>query len=325
MSRRILILGGTGWLGGALTRAALARGADVTCLARGESGPVPSGARWIRADRTAPTAYSGATGTWDQVVELAYEPELVEPALAALASRAGHWTLVSTVSVYARDDEPGADESAALVSSGDRTDYAGAKVAAERASAGALSDRLLLARPGLIVGPGDPSDRFGYWPARFARGGTVLAPMVVGRNVQVIDVEDLATWIVHAGAEGHTGPVNAVGPPQEMGEFFRLAAVTAGFDGELRQAEDEALREQGISYWAGPHSLPLWLPASARGFAQRDDAAFRASGGVTRPLARTTAAVLADETARGIGRPRRSGLTPAQEARALERIFSGTD
>jgi 2'-hydroxyisoflavone reductase len=190
--RRILVLGGTAWLGHEIARAALDDGAEVVCLARGESGAVPAGVRLVTADRTAPGAYDALTGEWDDVVELSHDLGLVVPALEALAGRARHWTLVSTVSVYATNDEPGADESAAVVDPVDLTDYGQAKVAAERATAEHVGDRLLVARPGLIVGPGDPSDRFGYWPARLDHDGPVLAPTAAGRFVQVIDVADLA-------------------------------------------------------------------------------------------------------------------------------------
>ncbi|WP_306815851.1 NAD-dependent epimerase/dehydratase family protein [Microbacterium sp. zg.B48] len=154
--RRVLILGGTGWLGREIARDAVSRGAEVVCLARGRSGHVPEGARLIQADRTSPGAYDAVQSEWDEVVELAYEPSLVASAVDALAPRARHWTLVSSVSVYRTNDEVGADESAPLVEPHDLSRYADAKVAAERRSAAALGDRLLIARPGLIVGPGDP-------------------------------------------------------------------------------------------------------------------------------------------------------------------------
>ncbi|MGN6408623.1 MAG: NAD-dependent epimerase/dehydratase family protein, partial [Curtobacterium sp.] len=166
---RALVLGGTGWLGRAIVRDLLERGAEVTCLARGATGDVPDGARLVRTDRRADGAYGTVRGAWDEVVELSSDPELVRPALGALADSAAHWTLVSTVSVYARNDEPGADETAEVVQPVDLTQYADAKVAAERSSTDRLGPRLLVARPGLIVGAGDPSDRFGYWPARLSR------------------------------------------------------------------------------------------------------------------------------------------------------------
>jgi len=315
--QRVLILGGTGWLGRAIAEAALRKGAAVTCLARGESGLVPSGAQLIRADRTLPGAYDEVTGDWDAVVELSRDPEQVESALQALSLRTEHWTFVSTVSVYERNDEPHADERARVVEPVDMSDYAQAKVAAERASTRHRVERLLIARPGLIVGPGDPTDRFGYWPARLHRGGNVLTPTFPDRFVQVIDVEDLAEWIVHAGLEGTTGTINAVGTAIPFAEFMKLTADVAGFAEGFEQRDDEWLTAHEINYWAGPRSLPLWIPATDTGFLQRNNARYRAAGGTLRPLRETIARTLDDELARGIGRSRRSGLANDDETHAL--------
>ncbi|MFP3466505.1 NAD-dependent epimerase/dehydratase family protein [Leifsonia sp. SIMBA_070] len=318
--RRVLVLGGTGWLGRAIVRELLAGDAEVTCLARGESGDVPHGARLVSVDRRAPGAYDGVRAEWDEVIEIAYDPELVEPALGALADDAAHWTLVSTVSVYARNDEPGADESAALVEPSDLTQYADAKVAAERSTAVRLGERLLIVRPGLIVGPGDPSDRFGYWPARLSRRGPALVPTPEGRFVQVIDVADLAVWIARAGRDGTVGVVNAVGNVLPMDEFFSAATAVAGYDGELREVADGALLAADVRYWAGPRSLPLWLPLSDTGFAQRSNRAFLEAGGRLRPLRDTLTDVIADERARGVDRERRSGLTATEEEAVLRSV-----
>ena len=318
--RRVLVLGGTGWLGGAVVRAALAEDAEVVCLARGESGAVPEGARLVAADRRAADAYHGVAGPWDEVIEVAYQPDLVGPALDALAARASHWTLVSTISVYLRNDEPGADESAELVEPDDLTAYPDAKVAAERATTAAVGDRLLIVRPGLIAGPGDPSDRFGYWPARLHRGGRVLVPPTTGRYVQVIDVDDLAGFIVAAGREGATGVVNAVGEPVPLASFLAEAVELAGFTGELATADDDWLLEHDVNYWAGPRSLPLWIPAEDAALLQRSNAAYRAAGGIVRPLQETIARSLADELARGVTRARRSGLSAEDEHELLARL-----
>jgi len=311
--RRVLVLGGTGWLGREIAQRAVAEGAEVTCLARGESGSAPDGAHLVPADRMSPQAYDDATGEWDDVIELSYDPRLVGPALDALASNAAHWTLVSSVSVYSRNDEPDADESAAVVEPRDTSDYADAKVAAERLSLEHLGDRLLVARPGLIVGPGDPSDRYGYWPARFSRTGPALVPTTAGRFVQAIDVSDLASWIERAGHARLSGVVNAVGEALLLAEFLRAAATVAGYDGDLVEVDDEALLTHEVNYWAGPRSLPLWLPLSDAAFAQRSGAAYLASGGIRRPLHETLSRVHADEVARGVDRERRSGLSASDE------------
>ena len=142
---RILILGGTAWLGRLIAASFVAHGDDVTCVARGASGAVPPGATLMKRDRRKRGAYDeAASAQWDAVVELAYEPDLVAGALETLASATEHWTLVSSVSVYAKNDEPGADETAAVIDPVDLSDYAHAKVAAEQTTADRMGDRLLI-------------------------------------------------------------------------------------------------------------------------------------------------------------------------------------
>lgn len=315
--RRVLILGGSGWLGRRLAERAIAAGDEVTCVARGEAGAVPGGARHLRVDRRDSDAYDGLRGEWDEVVELAHAPELVGPALGRLAQAAAHWTLVSSVSVYADVERIDADESAALVEPVDPEQYADAKVLAEHAAADVLGGRLLIARPGLIAGPGDPSDRLGYWPARFARGGTVLAPETDGRFAQAIHVDDLADWLHAAGSAGVTGAVDAVGPAVPLGELLATAAELAAFRGDVVRADDETLLAHEVGYWAGPRSLPLWLPAEAIGFSRRSTASYFRAGGRHRPPRETLRRVLDDERARGLDRPRRSGLEPRDERAVL--------
>ncbi|MFV0634581.1 reductase [Demequina sp.] len=319
--RRVLVLGGTAWLGRTIAARAASSGAQVTCLARGSSGQVPEGATWVRADRSSPGAYDALDGDWDEVIEIAYEPDLVTGALDALTPRAAHWTLISSVSVYADNSVPFEDESATLVEPTDLTQYPDAKVAAERATRERIGDRLLIARPGLIVGAGDPSDRLGYWPARLALASAgsdaVLAPTLEGRHAQVIDVEDLAAWVVRAGAAAATGAVNAVGAVHTLGDVLEAAARVAEFSGRWAHADDDALLAADVRYWAGPRSLPLWLPADHGGFMRRSGARYLELGGTLTPLKETLERLLADERGRGLDRPRRSGLTRAEELEAL--------
>ena len=149
---KTLILGGTGWLGREIATQLVANGDEVVCLARGESGAAAEGARPIRADRTGADCYGAVSSEpWDDVIELSSEPSFVDGALAKLAPVACHCTFVSTVSVYARHDASGANESAELLEPVDLADYGQQKVAAERASLAAVGDRLLIARPGLIA------------------------------------------------------------------------------------------------------------------------------------------------------------------------------
>ena len=321
----ILVLGGTGWLSGRIAELWLGAGASVTCLARGGRA-VPSGARLVAADRDASGAYdSVADRDWDEIVDISSRARHVEEAVAALAGRTRHWTCVSTVSVYAANDQPGSDEKAPLLEAaepGDADDYGREKVAAENAVRSALGLRAAIVRPGLIVGRGDPTDRFGYWVSRFALAGDgpVLVPDLGGRGAQVIDVDDLAAFIVSIGRERWTGVVNAVGDRMPLTEVLRAAAEVAAFAGSTRQATDDWLAAHDVAHWAGPRSLPLWLPRDMTGFWQRSNTAYRLLGGRLRPVRETLASTLADERERGLDRERRSGLSRTDELALLDEL-----
>jgi 2'-hydroxyisoflavone reductase len=320
---RILILGGTAWLGREVAAQLVAAGHDVTCLARGTQGPPPPGADFVAADRSAPRAYDAVSDTdWDEVIEISWNMGHVTGALAALAERAAHWTLISSCSVYASHAEPGADETAALVDvAADTTgdDYASAKVLCERATADVLGERLLTVRAGLIAGPGDGSDRFGYWVSRCALAGDddVLAPTLSQRFVQIIDVRDLAAWCISAGLAGTVGVINAVGDVHGFDEVIERARSVASHAGAVVEASPAWLAEHGVTYWAGPRSLPLWLPDEFTGFCRRSNAAFRAAGGEPRDLTETLRDTLDDERARGLKRDRKAGLTRSEEQELL--------
>ena len=313
----VLILGGTGWLSGRIARRWLDAGATVTCLARG-ARPAPDGAVFVRGDRDDPEAYTELTRRdWDHVVDISSQASQVQAAVEALGERAARWTYVSSMSVYSDDETIGADESAPRhppARPGDEYEYGPQKAAAEDA-VGALGDRALIVRPGLIVGDGDPSDRFGYWAAAFLRAGRgpVLLPPFEGRSAQVIDVDDLADFVATTTV---SGPVNAIGDRHSLGDLLQAVRSAAGHTGETVVAEEEWLVAHEVGYWAGPRSLPLWLPPEMTGFMTRSNTAFQEAGGRLRPLPDTIRSVTADERARGVDRDRRAGLTRAEE-RAL--------
>lgn len=321
----VLILGGTGWLSGRVARAWVDAGARVTCLGRG-GRPAPAGAELAVADRTEVGAYDAvADREWDEIVEISSVPEHVAAAVSALGTQTRHMTYVSSVSVYADDDRPGADEGAPLspaAQPGDEYDYARAKSAAEASVRQALGDRAAIVRPGLIVGPGDPTDRFGYWVGRFALAGDqpVLAPTVAGLEAQVIDVDDLCAFLVERGAERWQGTVNAVGDPIPLAELLAEARDVAGHTGPLVEADDGWLAAHDVQHWMGARSLPLWLPRDMPGFATRSNAAYRAAGGRLRGIRETLERTLADERERGLDRERRSGLARADELALLDRL-----
>lgn len=321
----VLVLGGTGWLSGRIAQHWADAGAAVTCLARG-GRDAPYGTSLVVADRDRPDAYDDvARRDWDEIVDVSSDAGHVAAAVDALARRTRHWTYISTVSVYAAADVPGTDESAELLApagAGEDEEYGRAKVRAEASVRAALGFRAAIVRPGLIVGPGDPTDRFGYWVARFALAGDgdVLAPETRDRGAQVIDVDDLAGFIVTVGRERWTGVVNAVGDPFPLERVLADAREVAGHTGEVVSAGDAWLEAHEVAYWMGPRSLPLWLPADMPGFWTRSNAAYRLLGGTVRPLRDTLSRTLADEHERGLDRERRAGLTRADELALLAEL-----
>ena len=311
----VLILGGTGWLSGRIAAHALGAGATVTCLARG-GRPAPPGATLVLADRDEEDAYDVVSRTdWDHVVDVSSRAAHVSAAVRALGDRAVRWTYVSSMSLSRDDGTVGTDESAPrhpAAPSGEDDDYARQKVAAEDAVQEGIGDRALVLRPGLIVGDGDPSDRFGYWAAAFLRAldEPVLVPPLDGRCTQVIDVEDIAAFVVSSSA---TGPVNAIGDVRDLEDVLRTVRAATGHAGPVVVGTEERLVAEGVAYWAGPRSLPLWLPPEMRGFMTRSNARYRDSGGLLRPLDETVERVVADERERGVDRARRAGPTRTAE------------
>ncbi len=325
---RILILGGTVFLSAAVAAESIARGHDVTCIARGESGVVPGGARLLMANRSSGvTAYVEADGDWDAVVDVAWEPSFVRDALSILADRVDHWTYVSSCSVYANQGSGRLDEGANVVSpldagsSASMETYGQSKVACENLCSAALSSRLHICRPGLIGGPGDPSDRSGYWPARLARhrDDDVLVPNDADAPTQTIDVRDLANWIVTAAESKVTGTMNAVGEQRTLGDVIATAQEVAEHRGTLVPADEDWLLDHGVSGWSGAESLPLWIPRISGFdiFAQRSAARALSNGLSLRPTQETLAATLDFERLSGVGRDRRAGLSPDNEQALL--------
>lgn len=332
----LLLLGGTRFLGYAVALAARDRGHRVTCLARG-NGPVPEGVRLVVADRDRDDALAAvADREWDAVVDVATQPGHVRRAVRDL--RARHRVQVSTANVYARADVPEQDETAPVVEAlaadvmGGMEDYGAAKVACEEAVRGAGRGVMTstVVRAGLIAGPGDTSGRAGYYPWRFAHptGPDVLVPDDLDLPMALVDVDDLAAWIVLAVERRVDGVFNVTGPTTTLGEVVeasrRAAGAARGRVGEARPAEVLAevpparpvpldiLEREGVNAWAGPRSLPLWIPDPAlRWFATMDTSAARREGLVSRPLEETLGRALGYEETRTV--PRGCGLSDEEE------------
>lgn len=323
---RVLVLGGTAWVGGVLAEEAVRRGHEVVCLARG-SGPVPAGARLVRGDRLEPDAYDGVRGRWDAVLDVARDPAQVRTAVEALD--AAWYGFVSTGNVYADTATPHLDETAALLDPDEEPAdpgqaYGAGKVVCERLVLDRFGDRALIARAGLIGGPGDHTGRSTYWPWRFAHpsGDAVLVPDAFGRSSQLIDVRDLAAWLIGSAERGTAGVCDAVGPEVPLGEHLGDARIVGGFVGRVVPAPEPWLAERGVQEWMGPRSLPLWLADPAwQGFAARDGSRAVAAGLRRRPLRDTLRDALAWEEQQP-EHPHGAGLADDEE-RALLALLRG--
>jgi 2'-hydroxyisoflavone reductase len=303
---RLLVLGGTVFVGRHVVDAARERGHEVTLFNRGRTAPdlFPDLER-IAADRTRDlSALRGRT--FDAVVDTSgYEPEVVRASARALADSVERYAFVSTVSVYA-DFFAGMDESAPLAEEAD-DDYGPLKVACERGVEAALPGRTLIVRPCVVAGPHDPTDRFTHWVRRAARGGEVLAPGEPDRPVQVIDVRDLADWLVKALEDGVAGVFNTTGPTVPFGQLLRAATWVP----------DDFLLEHGLKPF---EDLPLWLPADeAASFYRIDSSRAIACGLSFRPLADTAAGALEHDPG-----PSGKRLEPEREADLLRAYRSSS-
>ena len=321
---QLLVLGGTVFLGRHIVEVALAYNDEVTLFNRGQQNAnLYPDLEKLRGDRDGGLDVLKGR-TWDAVVDTSgYVPRLVGDSARLLADAVGQYTFISSISVYKDFRATRIREDAAVGTVDDDTmetvtgeTYGPLKALCEQAAERAMPGRVLCVRPGLIVGPYDPTDRFTYWPVRVARGGEVLAPPTPAAPVQFVDVRDLAQWVRQMAAQQKTGVYNATGPVERLtfGQFLEACTRTAKSDATFTWASAAFLAEQEVTPWM---HLPLWVPEEKRGMLQADIAKATADGLTCRPLSETIYDTLTWAHSRPDDYEWRAGLSPEREAEVL--------
>lgn len=329
---RILILGGTEFLGRHLVDAALKNGHEVTLFNRGRTNPTlfPNVER-LRGDRDGNLlALHGHS--WDAVIDTSgYVPRVVRKSAELLKDAARHYTFVSSISVYAEFSEVDMDENAPTGTLEDKTNenvpehYGALKALCEREVQSGFGERALVIRPGLIVGPHDPTDRFTYWVRRFAEGGEVLVPEPRHSPIQFIDVRDLAEWMIRCIEGNIIGVYNATGPDYNltMGNFVEKLERVIPNSGRAQWVGEEFLLEKDVREF---EEMPLWISERAHwpGFMTIDVRKAISQGLAFRPLKKTILDTLGWDQTRQPGQPSTRphgvgdvGMSRAREAQLL--------
>lgn len=324
----VLVLGGTRFLGRHFTELALAADHEVTLFNRGKTEPdlFPEAERLKGNRLTDLSALEG--GTWEAVVDTSgYHPQAVRASAELLSGRADHYTFISTISVYSDLAQEGLDEEAPTMAldaePGENPieiteeTYGPLKAACERIARTGFDGDVLILRPGLIVGPHDPTGRFTYWPRRMDRGGEVLAPGEPERQVQLIDVRDLASWMLDCIEEGVSGTFNATGPAKRLTMKDMLADCAEAVEAEVEftWVEEDFLLEAGVQPWT---DLPLWLPEAHNGLLSIDIERALEAGLEFRPLKDTARDTFAWDQERGARIHRGPAIDPARELALLQ-------
>jgi 2'-hydroxyisoflavone reductase len=321
---RLLVLGGTRFVGRAVVEAAIARGWEVDAVHRGVTGPLPAGANGLLADRTDPDALAAALGdrTWDAVLDTwAEAPRAAQLAAQLLAGRVGRAAYVSSRSVYVAM-EPGCGEDAPVVD-GDpaagASDYAADKRGGELAWLAAFPEVLLL-RAGLVLGPHEDVARLPWWLDRISRGGRVVAPGRPDRGLQYVDARDLAEFALDGLAQGLTGPYDLTSAPGHATtlELLEACVEATGSDAELVWVDEADLGAAGVQPWT---QLPCWVPETGElaGVFAGDSSRSLAAGLTVRPVEQTVADTWAWVQQAGVpkGRPGMEPGLPEELERAL--------
>ncbi|HWO19872.1 MAG TPA: NAD-dependent epimerase/dehydratase family protein [Kofleriaceae bacterium] len=326
--KRILILGGTGFLGPKTIDAALARGHTVTIFNRGKREkylPLEAKVEHLYGNRDpnlpadderdaegkllhpdgSPKGLEQLAGkSWDVVIDNSgFFPRLVKASAELLAKNAAQYIYISSISAYAENPPQGGDERTKLATLADPTvetmgkefeNYGGLKALCEQAAEAAFPGRATIVRPGYIVGPGDPTDRFTYWPVRVSRGGEVLAPGSPADPLQWIDVRDLGAWLVTLAERGTAGQFNAVGPPSpgRWGDVLDACVAATGGTAKLTWVPSAWLEKNEMG---GEDAFPIWIAPSGKfeGFHRWSNDRAEAAGLTFRPIADTVKSLLA--------------------------------
>ncbi|RME42639.1 MAG: NAD-dependent epimerase/dehydratase family protein [Deltaproteobacteria bacterium] len=321
---KILILGGTRFLGRHLVTAALEAGHAVTLFHRGRTNPdlYPELERVI-GDRDGDLSRL-AGRTFDAVIDTCgYHPRIVGASAAFFAERATHYTFISSIAVYRDLSKAGIGEGAELSTVEDPEDeivtparYGGLKALCEAAAEAAMPGRVLHLRAGLLAGPFDPTDRFTYWPLRIARGGEILAPGSPEDPVQFLDARDLARWAVEMAERRACGVYNVVGPARRRTRraFLERCRRVVGGEVTFTWVSEAFLCEAGVVPFT---EMPLWVPAAASGLLAVDASRALSEGLSPSPWEKTIRDTW--QWRRSIERPLGAGLTPEREAELLRR------
>ena len=323
---RILILGGTRFLGRHLVEAALAHGHEVTLFNRGKSNPdlFPQ-LETIIGDREHDVNKLNGH-IWDAVIDVAgYVPRIVRLSAEVLKENVARYVFISTISVYRDFKQISIDESYPVGKLEDATieeitgeTYGPLKALCEQIVQDTYRERALIVRPGLIVGPHDPTDRFTYWPVRVARGGEVLAPQKPEAAIQVIDVRDLADFIIKLIQDNASGIYNATGPNYDLtiGNLLEVSKQVTGSNADFKWASVDFLNQYKVEAWS---DMPTWVPDDEEGigFSRVNVSRAIAAGLTFRPLEETVRDTLAWAQSRPPDHEWRAGLTAEREVQVL--------
>jgi 2'-hydroxyisoflavone reductase len=331
---KLLILGGTQFVGRHMVERAIARGHEVTLFNRGNKNPFPN-LETVIGDRD-PQIGDGlmslekavnAGQTWDAVIDVnGYVPRIVRATGELLKTAVKRYVFISSISVYSSLSQPGATENAAILELEDQStedigpNYGGLKILCERVVEELYPGQSLIVRPGLVVGPFDPTDRFTYWPDRIAKGGEIIAPDVPEAPMQFIDARDLADFTLHASESNTDGIFHATSPVMAMQTILETCKTVTGANANIHYLAGKFLLEHNVNPWMGPDSLPLWLgndPTEA-GFSQLNINKALEAGLKIRPLEQTVRDTLAWANTRGSDHEWKSGLSPKRETELLE-------